>query len=82
MMHWGNFGGMAAGGPGFGWIFMILFWTLVILGAVYVMKQLFGVHNSAVQKDTAENILQNRYASGEISRDEYEEAKNLIRQKR
>lgn len=81
MMHWGNFGGMGAGGFGFGWIFMALFWVLIILGIVYLMKQLFGTHPSGVQKDAAEEILKRKYASGEITRDEYIEKKSLISQK-
>jgi uncharacterized membrane protein len=44
-MHWSNFGGMGTGGYGFGWIFMVLFWTLVVLGVAYLMKQLFGVRS-------------------------------------
>jgi putative membrane protein len=36
MMYWGNYGW----GMGFGWIFMVLFWALVILGIVYMyMRQ-------------------------------------------
>jgi putative membrane protein len=81
MMHWGNFGGMGAGGFGFGWIFMILFWTLLILGVVYLMKQLFGTQRTVSRTETAEDILKMRYASGEISRDEYIEKKSLISQK-
>ncbi len=81
MMHMGNFTGMGFGGFGFGWIFMVLFWTLVILGIVYLMKQLFGTHMACVPKENAEDILKRRYASGEISRDEYMADKVLIRQK-
>jgi putative membrane protein len=34
MMNWGNYGW----GMGFGWIFMVLFWALVILGIVYIVQ--------------------------------------------
>jgi uncharacterized membrane protein len=75
MMHWSNFGGMSAGG---GWIFMVLFWTLVILGIVYGMKQLFTARKVDVQKDTAEDVLKRMYASGKISKDEYQTARDLL----
>lgn len=37
MMHWGTWGDYGWG-MGFGWIFMILFWELVILGVVYIVQ--------------------------------------------
>jgi hypothetical protein len=32
---------------GFGWIFMVLFWALIILGAVAVARSLFWTGSSA-----------------------------------
>jgi putative membrane protein len=78
MMHWSNFGGMGTGGYGFGWIFMVLFWTLVVLGVAYLMKQLFGVRRAVVQKDTAEDVLKRMYASGKLSKDEYQTGRDLL----
>lgn len=77
MMHWGNVG-MGVGGFGFGWIFMILFWALVILGVIYLVKQLFTGSRTGAAEDSAEDILKKRYAAGEITRDEYNEKKTLI----
>ena len=34
MMNWGNYGW----GMGFGWIFMIIFWVLMILGIVFIVQ--------------------------------------------
>ncbi len=34
MMNWGSYGW----GMGFGWIFMVLFWALVILGVVDIVQ--------------------------------------------
>lgn len=80
-MHWGNFGGMGAAGFGLGWVFMILFWVLVILGVVYLMKQLFGAGKPGVEKESADEILKRRFASGEISREEYRSARDLLSHK-
>ena len=71
MMHWGNFGGMGYGG--FGWIIMILFWALVILGIVYLIKQIFSDKEVTSRTESAENILKKRYAAGEIATEEYYE---------
>jgi len=70
MMHWGSFGGMGYGG--FGWIIMILFWALVILGIVYIFKQVLG-GDTAAGKESAEDILKKRYAVGKITKDEFKE---------
>ena len=78
MMHWGDFGTMGYGGFGFGWIFMVLFWAFVILGIVYLIKQMSGNGKSAARQETAEDILKKRYASGEISKEEYREKSALI----
>jgi len=68
MMHWDNYGGM-----GFGWIFMIFFWALVILVIVYFIKYIAGSNRTESPKETAEDILRKRYASGETSKDEFDE---------
>ena len=74
MMHWGNFGGM---GFGFGWIFMVLFWLLVILGIAYILKNMFSSRVLA-KNETAEDILKKRYAAGEITKSEFNERMLII----
>lgn len=74
MMHWGNFGGM---GFGFGWIFMVLFWLLVILGIAYILKNMFSSRVLA-KNETAEDILKKRYAAGEITKSEFNERRLII----
>ncbi len=76
MMNMGNFGGM---GFGFGWIFMILFWALLILGIIYFVKQLLGSSKTSSGMESAEEILKKRYAAGEILKNEYNEKKLLIK---
>jgi putative membrane protein len=79
MMHWGNVSGMGFGGFGFGWIFMILFWALVITGIVYLFKEFFRDKNVAVIMDSAEGILKKRYAAGEITKDQYNEKMEVLK---
>jgi|WetSurMetagenome_2_1015567.scaffolds.fasta_scaffold180647_3 putative membrane protein len=72
MMH-GDYGlGM---GFGFGWIFTILFWVLIILGIVYLVKVIAGGSKKDGQGETAFDILNKRYARGEITREEFEKMK-------
>ena len=77
MMHWGNFGGM---GFGFGWIFMVLFWLLIVLGIVYILKNMFSSRVLA-KNETAEDILKKRYAAGEITKNEFNERRLIISRK-
>ena len=66
---------MGFGGFGFG---MILFWVVIIVGIVWLVKSLSG--NAQAPKwmqggANAREILDERYARGEITRDEYETMK-------
>jgi len=72
MSNWGGFGGW---GMGFGVIFMLVFWLLVILGIVALVRWLLAPRSpgpSGRDKTPAE-IVQERYARGEINREEYEQ---------
>ena len=79
MMYWGNINGMGYGGFGFGWIFMVLFWALVILGGIYLFKQLFSGSKESIAKESAQDILKKRYATGEITKEEYNDRLSVIR---
>jgi putative membrane protein len=48
MMSWGNYGW----GMGFGGIFMVIFWVLVILGIVYLVQTAMKSGKSPGQKET------------------------------
>jgi len=76
MMGWGGFGGY---GMGFvGWIFMLLFWGLIIVALVLVVRWLWGRGRQGVITgigDAPLDILKRRYARGEISKGEYDRIK-------
>jgi putative membrane protein len=74
MMQWGNFGW----GMGFGWIFMVFFWVLVIFGVVYFIQSIMWKPGKSREKETPLDILKVRYARGEISKEEFERMKNDI----
>lgn len=78
MMHWGW--GDYGMGVGFGWLFMILFWILVVLGIIYLVKVLVGGTGKSPPRETAEDILKKRFAKGELSREEFEKAMEVLRQ--
>lgn len=72
----GEFGGM--GGWGFGGIFMLLFWGLVIFGVVAIVKWLIdgsGERRESASAKTPLQIVEERYARGEIDREEFEQKK-------
>ena len=63
----------------FGMIFMMIFWVLVIVGLVFLIKWLIQTTSSgkaAEQKGSrAVEILKERYARGEIDKAEFESKK-------
>jgi putative membrane protein len=77
MMQWGNFGW----GMGFGWIFMILFWALVIFGIVYVVQAILRRAGRSGPEETPLGILKKRYAKGEMTKEEFERMKDDLMKK-
>ena len=55
----------------FGFIFMIAFWALVILGIVYLVKAIAGRGASSPKEESPLDILKKRYAKGEIDQEEF-----------
>lgn len=70
------------GGWGMGWfggIFMIVFWILILVGLVFVIKWLIqstsGGRSDAASGNRALEILKERYARGDIDKSEFEAIK-------
>lgn len=73
MMGWNNAGNSMLGMAGFGGIFMVLFWVLIIIATIMVVRYLTGGPTDALSskgRDPLE-ILKERYARGEIDTEEY-----------
>lgn len=75
MMHWSDgYGWMSVG---IHWIFMILFWGLVIVGALIVIRRAAG-SDSGESRRTPLEILKARYAKGEIGKEEFDRQRRDI----
>jgi len=74
---WGNMGCGAGWGHGFGWLLMILFWLAVILVVAALLKWLIRTspRMGPAPEKTALDILKERYARGDIDREEFEQKK-------
>ena len=72
-----GWGGMMGGGVG-----MILFWGVIIVVIVLAVRRFGGFgpgrESAAPTEKTPLQILQNRYARGEIDKQEYEERRKTL----
>lgn len=68
-------GGYGSGALGFtGWIFMILWWAFIIIGVATLLKWLTGYRGwrSRGEQKSPLDILEERYAKGEINKEEFD----------
>lgn len=80
---WGYGQMMGYGGFGFGWIFTIIIWALIIWAIVAFVRAASGKGvsdwgNIGKKEDSALKILKERYAKGEINKEEFEQKKKDI----
>lgn len=70
--YWGHgWGGMGFGGP-----FMLIVWVALIVAAVWLVRWLLANDTTRRRRptdSTALDTLKERYAKGEINRDEFEQ---------
>jgi len=73
---WGNMGDYGWGGMGMG-LGMLLFWGLLIAGIAMLVKYLggSGACGKREREKSALDMLKERYARGEIGREEFEQKK-------
>jgi putative membrane protein len=79
MMGPGMMGGYGMMG-GFGWLgmlTMLLFWIGVVALVVWALSNLFPARQATVEPDALE-ILKRRYARGEISHEEFVQAREAL----
>ena len=84
LADYGNYCGWGPGMMGWGWgwvhlLFMVVFWVLIVLLIILLVRRLgsSGHPNWAVppQEDSALEILKKRYARGEINKEEFDSKK-------
>ena len=70
MDGYGYGSGMMSGGY---WIIALIFWLMVLIGLVLLIKYLW--EGGGRKEESALEVLKKRYARGEISKEEFEEKK-------
>ncbi len=77
MYGFNNYGGY--GGNMMGWfgggIMMFFFWALFILFIVWIVREVSGKNGNGNSNTKALEILKERYAKGEINKEEFETKK-------
>lgn len=80
MMGWGT--AMPGwGGHWLGGLLMLAFWILIILGVVFLVRAVAsrgGSGGAGERRETPLEILERRYAKGEIDKTEFEERKRTL----
>ena len=56
-------------------ILWLIFWILIIIGLVLLIKYLWEGGGARREQDSALEILKKKYARGEIGKEEFEEKK-------
>ena len=70
MWNWGGLGWM-----GLGFLWMILFWGAIIALIVWAIRRTTGHHINRTDTRSPIDIAKERYAKGEISKEQFERLK-------
>jgi len=57
---------------------MVVFWGLIIVGVVWIVREIVGSRTRHEATETPIALLERRFAAGEISADEYRERKAVL----
>ena len=72
-MMWGyGMGGLA-------WLLMAAWWMFVIVAVVWLVRTAADSRDSRSERETAKRILDERFATGELSVEEYEQRRRVLR---
>ena len=67
-------GGWGAGlAMGIGWLMMLAFWGVIIVGVVLLARGITGSSSAPPSAEHPLTVLQRRYAAGEIDKETYEQ---------
>ena len=69
-------GWMWGAGMGLGSLSMLAFWAAIIIGGILVYRSMSGSGHSA--PDSPEEILKRRFASGQITREQYDDMRHAL----
>ena len=78
-MMWWWYGGHGGWGPLFMTINTVLFWGLIILGAIALFRYFNRGDRSATSRSAPEQLLAERFARGEIDDQEYRQRLDTLR---
>ena len=62
----------------FGWVFMMAWWVLLVLGVIWLVRAVSD-RSDRDATSSARRILDERFASGELSPEEYEARRRVLR---
>ena len=74
-MNFGHMGWGAGSGGLFGYGTMAVWWLVLIVGAALLVKWIFGARAGRRGRDGAPETLAERFARGEIDREEFQNRK-------
>jgi putative membrane protein len=63
---------------GFGYFTMTLFWVVLIIAVVYTMRRTEWGKPPRKEEDQTLSILRERYAKGEMNKEEFEERRRAL----